>query len=264
MKLLTSLIRTALRGRPSSLEKKLLRLLAARYSQRFPFYDAPPYASTEDSEAPNGLLNRSGMIALAFKFMYGNIMTGDYFEFGCATARTVRMAWEHHKHHFEGRMHFWLCDSFKGLPELKAIDKHPKWKAGDFCTPLDVFNGIVEEAGIPRTAYTIIPGYYEETLTGELAQELSSREVKAGIVYIDCDLYESTEKVLEFVRPLLQSGTVICFDDFYCFNGDPERGEQRAMREFLLRHQDVGLVEYVNFGWHGKSVIVHLRGTVER
>lgn len=262
VRLLKFWIASLVRRRPFLLERKVLALLAARYSLRTPFEDAPPYASSEDSQAPYGLLNRSGMIALAFRFMYGNIMTGDYFEFGCGGGRTFRMAWEHHKRHFNGRIHFWLCDSFKGLPPLKPIDEHPKWKAGDFSTPLDTFVGITDKARIPREAYTIIPGYYEETLTGELAQELSARGVRAGIVYIDCDLYESTRRVLEFVHLLFQRGTVICFDDFYCFNGDPDRGEQRAMQEFLRDHRDIRFVEYANFGWHGKSFLVHLRDGV--
>ena len=40
-----------------------------------------------------------------------------------------------------------------------------------------------------------------------------------------------------------------------------ERGEQLAIREFLRMHRDVRLVDYLNFGWHGKSFIVHLTGS---
>lgn len=259
MKILRSWLGALLRREPWSWEMKSLRLLATRYSLRAPLCDAPDYASVEDSEAPYGVINRSGMIALGFNFMYGNLMTGDYFEFGCWTGRTFRMAWEHHKRHFAGRVHFWVYDSFKGLPEPKGIDLHPKWNAGAFCTPIDEFIRIADQAGIQRDRYTVIPGFYEEALTEELVEKMSSQGVKAGIVYIDCDLYESTRRVLEFVYHFVQPGTVICFDDFYCFNGNPDRGEQLAMREFLSAHPDVDFVEYVNFGWHGKSFLVHLR-----
>jgi hypothetical protein len=54
---------------------------------------------------------------------------------------------------------------------------------------------------------------------------------------------------------------VICFDDFYCYNGSPYHGEQRAMREFLEKHREVELVPYANFGWHGKAFIVALPET---
>ncbi|MEK7324463.1 MAG: TylF/MycF/NovP-related O-methyltransferase [Chloroflexota bacterium] len=246
--------------RPFAVERDILRRLASRYGVRPPSYDAPSFSAGEDVRAPAGILNRSGMIRLAYEFLNGNIMSGDYFEFGCWGGRTFRLAYEHHKIHFQGRMHFWLFDSFQGLPKLDPIDEHPKWKAGDLCTSLDDFIRIVEDAGIPACSYTATAGYYEQTLTAELSANIASK-AKAGLVYIDCDLYESTRKVLEFMYPMLQPGTVICFDDFYCFNGSPERGEQLAIREFLGAHRDVRLVDYLNFGWHGKSFIVHLPGS---
>jgi len=248
---------SALWRSPFSFERALLRRIAARYAFRWLALEPPAYAAGEDARAPAGILNRSGMIMLAFEFMNGNVMTGDYFEFGCWGGRTFRLAYEHHKAHFNNRMHFWLFDSFKGLPELVAVDEHPKWRTGDFCTSLEEFVGIAERAGIPSGVYSTIVGYYEQTLTPELAARIALK-TKAGVVYVDCDLYESTRKVLDFIYPILQAGTVICFDDFYCFNGSPVRGEQLAIKEFLKDHGDVEFVEYVNFGWHGKSYIVHL------
>lgn len=218
-----SLLAFALR-RPFSLETRLIRFLAARYAIRPPHPDVPYYSAGEDARAPFGILNRSEMIRLAYEFLNGNVMSGDYFEFGCWGGRTVRFAYEHHKIHFPGRMHFWLFDSFQGLPKLDPLDEHPKWKAGDLCTALDDFIRIMEDAGIPACSYTATAGYYEQTLTPDLSARIASK-AKAGLVYIDCDLYESTRKALEFMYPMLQPGTVICFDDFYCFNGSPERGE---------------------------------------
>ena len=249
---------TAFLRRPFPLETRLLRFMAARYAMRPPYQDVPSYAAGEDTRAPSGILNRSGMIKLAFEFMAGNLMSGDYFEFGCWGARTFRMAFEHHKVHFESKMHFWLFDSFRGLPALSPIDQHPKWKQGDFCTSLEDWHRIATEAGIPQESYSLIVGFYDDTLTAERAASLALM-TKAGVVFLDCDLYQSARKVLDFMRPLLQQGTVLCFDDFYCFNGRPDRGEQLAIKEFLQEHREITLVDYMNFGWHGKSFLVHLQ-----
>jgi hypothetical protein len=40
-------------------------------------------------------------------------------------------------------------------------------------------------------------------------------------------------------------GTVIVFDDWYCFHGDPQRGEQLAWNEFRQRHPELRFSEFV-------------------
>ena len=68
---------------------------------------------------------------------------------------------------------------------------------------------------------------------------------KAAVIYIDCDLYDSTVPVLEWVVDFLQVGTVIVFDDWYCFHGDPPRSEPVAWNEFRQRHPELRFSEFV-------------------
>ena len=77
--------------------------------------------------------------------------------------------------------------------------------------------------------------------TGE-ARELANRLLprKAAIVYVDCDLYESTVPVLAFVVPFLRAGTIVAFDDWNCFMADPARGQRRAWREFREANPRLG------------------------
>ena len=46
---------------------------------------------------------------------------------------------------------------------------------------------------------------------------------------VDCDLYQSTVPVLAFLADLLQDGTVVLFDDWYCFR---EADDQAAAPRF--------------------------------
>lgn len=167
---------------------------------------------------------------------------GYYFEFGSHEGRTMRLAWRHFQHLFN--WDFVAFDSFEGLPEIEEIDKQAIWGKGRLETAEEDFVRIVTAAGMPRSRLTTVKGFYDQSLTVELQQKFLPR--KAAVVYIDCDLYKSTVPVLEFVRPFLQVGTVIVFDDWNCFYGEPGRGERRAWREFCAAHPELRFVEFVS------------------
>jgi hypothetical protein len=166
---------------------------------------------------------------------------GYYFEFGCHEGNTIRKAWEHTQHLFDWT--YIAFDSFEGLPEISPIDKQDIWEKGKLATSEERFLEIATAAGIPRDRLLTVRGFYDQSLSEQTRQRLEGR--KAAVVYIDCDLYASTVPVLEFMRNFLQVGTVIVFDDWYCFHGDPERGEQRAWREFRARYPDLRFTEFV-------------------
>jgi len=190
------------------------------------------------------------------KFIMANKIEGDYLEFGCFGGMTFRLA---HKYArlLDLKMHFYAFDSFQGLPKPKGIDVHTQWGEGAMSNSIADFKKILRSAGIKEVEYTLVPGFYSESLSEDKIAELKLK--KAAFIYVDCDLYESTVPVLKFILPLLQTGTVIAFDDFYCFNGDPDCGEQLALREFLKQNPEVEVVDYTTFGWHGKSFIIKKR-----
>ena len=71
------------------------------------------------------------------------------------------------------------------------------------------------------------------------------------------DLYESTVAVLNFAIDVMPHGSILAFDDWHCFRSDENRGEQRAFQEFCRDHPDLKFSEFLSFGWHGKSFLVH-------
>jgi hypothetical protein len=176
------------------------------------------------------------------RFCFLNRLTdGYFFEFGCHKGRTMRLAWE-----YTGEIFSWNYvgfDSFAGLPEIPEIDRQPIWEQGALSTSEIDFNDIVLGAGMPRERLQTVKGFYADSLTPSLAATLLPK--KAAVVFVDCDLYSSTVPVLAFVQGFLQPGTVIVFDDWFCFYGDPERGERRAWGEFLRKNPDLRFVEFV-------------------
>jgi O-methyltransferase len=165
---------------------------------------------------------------------------GYYLEFGCHLGRTMRFAWDATKFLFE-----WTYvgfDSFEGLPEIDEIDRMPIWQKGSVKTTEEDFIRTVVDHGMPRERLITVKGFFKDSLTEELKQRLLP--VKAAVIYVDCDLYASTVPVLEFAKDFLQRGTVIVFDDWFCFHGDPARGERRALRSFLERNPSIVLQDF--------------------
>lgn len=185
---------------------------------------------------------RRGIFRSISIFCYHNQpINGYYFEFGCHRARTMRLAWD--AFHVLYDWTYVAFDSFEGLPEMAEIDSMPIWKKGDLKTAESAFVKTVVKHGMPREKLKVVKGFYDQSLTAELKQELSP--TKAAVIYIDCDLYGSTSSALKFSKDFLQKGTVLVFDDWFCFYGDPERGERRAFREFCEQNPELIFQDYI-------------------
>ena len=80
---------------------------------------------------------------------------------------------------------------------------------------------------------------------------------KAGFIYIDVDLYSSCKEVLNYLRPKLCVGTLIMFDDWYCFNAGESMGEKLALEEFCKENPNFEFESWKNFStFFGKSFFV--------
>ena len=78
----------------------------------------------------------------------------------------------------------------------------------------------------------------------------------AAVVLFDMDLYAPTLAALFWSRQLLQQGTFLIFDEFFSFSGDSNRGESRALREFLEEFPEITLRDFASYGCGGKVFIV--------
>jgi hypothetical protein len=156
-------------------------------------------------------------------------------------------------------------DSFQGLPPSE--EPHARWRTGD-CARVhawhptldkgkavnaEVTRDLFERCGLPQPELEIGP--FQETL----ARTVSLKYRAVAILHIDCDLYESTKVVLESVAPILQEGTVLLFDEWFSYKGNPGRGEARAYLEFLKSHREWGSQPYQTYGAFSNSFILYRR-----
>jgi hypothetical protein len=166
---------------------------------------------------------------------------GYYFEFGCHEANTMRQAWRHTRHLFNWT--YVAFDSFEGFPEPSAEDRSEVFQKGRCATSEVEFIRRVTKAGMPRERLLTVPGFYENSLNDFAKFHLPK---KAAVIYIDCDLYVSTKTVLDWIVPFFQKGTIIVFDDWQCYSGDPMKGQKRAWSEFTEAHPTLCFEEWIS------------------
>lgn len=200
---------------------------------------------------------RKELFRRAFHYLAFNGIAGDYAEFGCFGAMTFRMAWG--ASGVAGyRMHMWGFDSFSGLPATDDVhDRHPRWTAEWLAMSSEDFVETCLEAGIPRDRFSVVPGYYEETLRPTAAAPGPER---ISFAYVDCDLHSSTVEVLAFLETRLVPGAVVSFDDWFCYSPTGPSGERLAALEHFAGSK-WALVPFVQYGWHGMSFLVEDRAT---
>lgn len=102
-----------------------------------------------------------------------------------------------------------------------------------------------------------MPGFFQETLRDRLPSELGIE--RASIVHIDVDVYELARLALEFISPALPQGALLLFDDYDHMAAANDRGERRAMREWLAAHPEFEIEPYRAYGAVCRSFLVHRR-----
>ncbi|MCX6131991.1 MAG: class I SAM-dependent methyltransferase [Proteobacteria bacterium] len=179
---------------------------------------------------------------------------GDYFEFGVYEGTSLYGAASLAKKLKGNRViNLFGFDSFDvGFKYFDEKDKHPFFKEGDFVSSytkvakrLSKFNRV-----------KLIPGYFEESIQGRSPQEMLGSN-KCAIVFIDCDLMNPALIALEFVRPILQKGTIIILDDYWAYRGDPELGTAGALKRFVTLHPEIKIRDFNTYGHGGMSFIVY-------
>lgn len=156
---------------------------------------------------PEVFRSKNDLFAEAVRWARGRVL---YLEFGVYRGESLRW-WSEHLRDPQARLVGF--DSFGGLPE----PWRPGLGAGKFrvpCSPaIDDARVSFEVGWFDRTLPTFVPSPHNQL-----------------IINVDCDLYSSTDTVLQWAEPHIRPGTLIYFDEL------PDRDhELLALREHLAR-----------------------------
>ena len=169
-------------------------------------------------------------LALSNEHSLGNLENLYYLEFG---------VWKGKSSNFFSRYinKLYSFDSFEGLPN--------EWEGQK---PKGYFN---LNKKIPKLNSNIEPiiGYVEDTLDGFLKEH----NPKINFIHMDMDLYQSSKFTLSKVKPYLQKGSIILFDELYNYI-NWKSGEYKALKEIFEDHEYI----YRSFNLQGAQVAIQI------
>lgn len=176
-----------------------------------------------------------------FGFVSNNNLKGDYLEFGVFSGNSLMTAIHFSKFFKIKDINFYGFDSFEGMPQPVGIDKG-LMSASDYSCDLEEVNRILKNNKCDMNKIFLIKGWFNNV---KIPKEIK----KASIINIDCDFYSSTKDVLKLIKPYLQEGTLIRFDDWGLYKGNPDKGQQGAFNNFKKNCKSFKFIEYFNDGF---------------
>jgi len=164
--------------------------------------------------------------------------SGNYYEFGVGRGRTMMRFIKAVKLYCRladidpYSYSIFAFDSFEGLPpKQSARDDHPAWHRHQFNFGVEeIRRRIGAQLDLRKGTVRLVKGFFNDSLTPELAAELASHP--PSIVTIDVDYYSSAKTVMDWLARFAPSGCLFYFDDLWAFYGHPEMGEIGAINEF--------------------------------
>lgn len=213
-------------------------------------------------DARQSWLNQGRYDALRDAFAYTSfeMVGGDFLEFGVARGRSMIYAKYHNQVFSSGQAttRFIGFDSFEGFPKPRGVDaKFERFKEGEMSYAEHLIQKNLRNHFGKNHGVEFVRGFYDKVLSGKTPQDFGIEKIR--VINIDCDLYQSALEALMFCTPAVQEGTVILFDDYLCYRGRPDRGEQGAIADWLKKNPHFSLVPFLRYANVGKAFIVNIK-----
>ena len=183
---------------------------------------------------------------------------GSYLEFGVFTGSSFNFAMKVNKkiEKIFGKTdcEFIGFDSFKGFGKIKKEDENRSFGDRIFSVNQEKVLKNIEKCSKGQKM-RIIKGFYQDTIKNKTAQDLNIDNTR--VVMIDCDLKEPARLALEFIKPSIQEGTIILFDDYVFFKGNKNKGEYGAFVDFRKKYPEILFRKIFDYGYGSRAFIAY-------
>jgi hypothetical protein len=167
-----------------------------------------------------------------------------YYEFGVFKGFSFWFAEWFSREYTGENFRFYGFDSFEGLPKSHT---ETIWREGNYAAPLKFVTDMLNLHETDFSKVKLYKGFFSKQLFESLRQ--SENFLPCSICVIDCDLYESTIEVLNFIKNNLVPGSILLFDEYTV--SDDIQGEKKAFLEFEKNNPGFQKERLFDFGKHG-------------
>lgn len=177
-------------------------------------------------------------------------LKGHYLEFGIFWGKSFFNNYFLFHKWLEGK--FYAFDSFAGLSKPLAQETHSTggdFRAGEYYANEESFTVLGTLLGIPKKRTEIVKGFFDRTIRNMHSTFYGIEPESVSVAYIDCDLYDPTKDVLNFISQAMEPGGLIYFDDWRLCRASPKFGERGAALAWLDRNQNYELIELHRDSW---------------
>jgi len=189
-------------------------------------------------------------IAKSFKIQRNDLLQNHgYYEFGIFKGFSLWFAEKLSREYCNKDFKLYGFDSFEGLAKSSVDIDDIYWAEGNYACSYQAVSNNLKNYGTDLSRIKMFKGWFSKDLFDSLRDRESF--LPCSICVIDSDIYEARVEVLDFMRGIMVSGTILLFDDFNAFNKDDRHGERRALLEFEKANHTFQKEYLFDFGWHG-------------
>lgn len=162
---------------------------------------------------------------------------GNYIEFGIYKGKSLIHSYKTYKKIFKKSpdIKFYGLDSFSGFP----VENHDFYNSSNF----SVSSEKVIKSFKKYEEIEVIDGYFDEILNSE--ETLLNNEF--SFVFIDCDIYESSLDIFQYIKGKVANGGFIMIDDFTSIDKNGN-SIQKAFAQYFTINKDVILFDFYSNG----------------
>ena len=127
---------------------------------------------------------------------------GDYIEFGIFKGKSLYHVWRCINKLNLKNMNLYGLDSFEGFP----VENHELYTKENFKTSYDNVNKFFSN----KNKVNVVKGFFQNSIKTSKMQEISN----VSFAFIDCDIYESSIPIFQYLEEKVSLGGFIMIDDF--------------------------------------------------